>query len=47
MCDCFFDELAYHRCNSATATFIDILISEFLQKELSVVRIFETEGGVI
>jgi len=33
MCDCFFDELAYPRYNSATATFINILISEFLQKE--------------
>ena len=33
MCDCFFDELAYPRYNSATATFINILISDFLKKE--------------
>jgi hypothetical protein len=33
MCDCFFDELAYPRYNSATVTFINILISDFLKKE--------------
>src|SRR5450432_3007214 len=33
MCDCFFDEIAYPRYNSATAIFIDILISDFLKKE--------------
>jgi hypothetical protein len=33
MCDYFLDEFASHRHNSAAATFINILISEFLQKE--------------